>query len=546
MKQDPVRSTGAIVGAFTITLGWGLSAVAADIPADLRIDRVVVYRAGATVTREGSVQLPAGTHRLIIKGLRADIAAKALHVDIQSPVARLGAIELSQINEGRFVSDAERELRLKLDDKGDQRVVIQDEIATAQTQLKLLDSLASAPSGGTNKPAVDGANLPAVLATISTGSSAARKRIRDANVALRNLDKEIEKLKADLGKVATQSKQSTEVRASFESSAPAPALVTVSYIVEDARWNWIYEARLDTGKHHMALERQGQVQQRTGEDWKNVTLTLSNAAPAEDASTPTLNSIFADLEDPTPKQPLPSLKSTAGLQEIVVTSRKVEASISATDYLAEYKIPGQATLLADSEPRIYPVAQNSFDVTLVERVVPSANRGAYLEAVFKYQRDIPIERAHLQLYRDGAFVGEAETSSFLPGADVRIPFGIDDRVRVAIRQEPEQSGQRGLFNKQIVKENRLRFEITSYHSAPISVEVIDSVPVPRNSDIHVEELQGTTEPTTKALDGKAGVWLWKFDAQPKQTVAISNFYSIRYPKDKELEMEEDENENEAE
>lgn len=518
------------------------AAQATDIPAELRIDQVTVYQQGAMVTRAGEVRVPQGAQRLIIRGLPAGIDSKTLQVTLGSAAVRLGSVEVSTVNEGQFVTDKERELRNKLEQKTDQRAAIQDEIATAETQLKLLESLAANPTGSANKAAVDGTNLTAVLSTIGTSATAARNKVRDAKLRQRGVDREIETIKADLAKVATEKKQSSEVRATLEASVLTSTLVTVSYRVADARWSWVYQARLDTNKKKLSLERQGEVRQGSGEDWSNVQLTLTTAQPQDDVATPVMSSQFLDLMTPRSVQPLAAarvLKSETLEQRVVVTAEK-RANVSATQYLVEYQVPGRVTLSADREPRLYPIADDAFDTDIVARVVPNDRRSAYLEATFKYERDVPIEAGTLQLYRDGAFVGVAETEAFLPGAEVRMPFGVDERIRVAVRDEAAQSAEHGVISKQITRETKQRFEITSYHSGVIPVEVIDRVPVSKNSDIKVEVLKDATEPTSKDLNGKAGVYLWKFDAQPQKTVAIRHYYSVRYPRERELQVTEEE------
>src|SRR5580765_5858262 len=100
--------------------------LAADVSADLHIDRVTVYRQGAVVTRAGEVTIPAGSNRLIVRGLPASIDSKTLRVTVEGGAVQLGGVELAKINEGKFVSEAERELRRKIEETGDQRVVIQD------------------------------------------------------------------------------------------------------------------------------------------------------------------------------------------------------------------------------------------------------------------------------------------------------------------------------------------------------------------------------------------------------------------------------------
>ena len=543
-----IRALGISARLLIVAL-WGSAgfcsqAVAADIAAELHIDRVTVYRQGAIVTRAGPVSIPEGAQRLIIKGLPAGIEAKSLHVAVEGSNVRLGGIEIEKINEGKFVSEAERELRRKIDENTDQRGAVQDEIATSQTQLKLLESLASNPAGSPTRATVDSANLGSVLMTMSTSAAAARKRIREANMQLRTLDRALETLKADLAKVATQSKQSTEVYVALDSGMSSTSIVTLSYAIEEAGWHWIYQARLDSSKKQISLERQGQVEQASGEDWKNVELTLTTAEPSEDAATPKIGSLFLNLREPVVAQTLapramaPPALASADFQEIAVTARRRSAQVLATDYLAEYRIPARVSLAANREPRLYPIAEDAFDVDLVARVIPGARHAAYLEARFKYGKDVPIESGELQLYRDGAFVGEAQSNVFLPGAEVRMPFGADERIRVTVHDEQAQSAQHGLLTKQISQETRQRFEITNFHPSPIVVEVIDRIPVSNNADVHVETLKGATEPTSTDLDGKTGVLLWKFDAQPQKTVAIHQYYSVRYPRDRALVQSE--------
>ncbi|HEV2700749.1 MAG TPA: DUF4139 domain-containing protein, partial [Steroidobacteraceae bacterium] len=226
----------------------------------------------------------------------------------------------------------------------------------------------------------------------------------------------------------------------------------------------------------------------------------------------------------------------APLEEVVVTgSRRRIASEAATEYVADYHVPSRISLLADRQARLFPIGENAVDVNLVARVVPNVNAQAHLEAAFKYSGSVPIEAGQLQLYRDGAYVGQADTKAFLPGAEVRMPFGVDERIRVSVRQEATQSGQKGLINRQSVREVRQRFEITNYHPTAIPIEVVDRIAISKNADVHVEVLKGATEPTVKDLDGKAGIWLWKLEPAPQQTVTIHQAYSIQYPAGRELQ-----------
>ena len=183
---------------------------------------------------------------------------------------------------------------------------------------------------------------------------------------------------------------------------------------------------------------------------------------------------------------------------------------------------------------MYPVSEERFEPELLARAVMPSGPDARLEAAFHYDGELPIDAGRVQLYRDGAYVGAAALPLLLPGSDVRVPFGIDERIRIVVRDERTESGSRGLANRQALEEQRRRYEVTSYHAAALPIEIIDRVPVPTESGIEVKVLAGATPPTLRDLDGKEGVYLWRFDGTPRHTETIRHYYSVRYPSDRIL------------
>jgi uncharacterized protein (TIGR02231 family) len=520
------------------------AANADDIEATLRVDEVKVYPRTAAVTRRGQVSIPAGEHRLIVRGLPDPVDPGSLRVSAGSRAVRLGGVELEKIVAADFVGDTERELSAKLVTLEDQRAATQDEIPTAETQLKLIDGLAGVPAHGDDDLLSRSANLPATLSVMASGAADARAKIRAARIELRRLDAEIAATKAELDKVRTAKKSTTEVRASVVASAAVITPISVEYRVNDAAWGWLYEARLDTQDGALSFARQASINQGTGEDWRNAQVTVTTAKPAADAGTPRVASLFLELQD------FGAYAASSGVEEIIVTATRrgsrggnvrepeeaprITAESFATEFVAEYRIPGRVSIGADRQARVYPVSEEEFEPELLARAVLPAGPDARLEAAFHYDGELPIDAGRVQLYRDGAYIGAAALPLLLPGSDVRVPFGVDERIRIVVRDERTQSGTRGIASRQAVDEQRRRYEITSYHAAALPIEVIDRVPVPTESGIDVKVLDGATPPTERNLDGNEGVYLWRFDGTPRQTQTIRHYYSVRYPSDREL------------
>jgi uncharacterized protein (TIGR02231 family) len=537
---------------------------ATDIMATLPIDKVTVYRGSAIVTRAGLVEFPAGEHRLIVRGLPDGVDPATLRLSAKSGGLRLGAIETERIFDSELVGAAERAINRKLRDLTDQKAAIEDNIVSAQSQLKLLDAIATDPVGrGVNAQPLPPAAVATLVTTVGGGDATARARIRTARLQIRDLDEQIATTRAELGKVATSRKATTELRASIIVPGGGRVPVSLDYQMNDVGWSWQYEARLDSQKKKVALVRQAQLSQGTGEDWKNIELTISTSRPGLNATTPALASAFLDFQPPRGY----TAGSGSPLEEVVVTGSRrssrlgsvqaiqaedvgmvqnspslamavVSAEVYASDFVADYRIPGRVSVTADRQPRVYPIGNDELDVDLVARANLAADRAAYLEAKLNYKSDLPIDAGEVQLYRDDAFVGVGELPLVLPGADVRIPFGQDDRIRVVVRDEREESGKAGVVAKDQVEQHKRRFEITSFHASAFPIEIIDRVPVSREDDIRIEVLKGATPPTTRDLDGHAGLFLWRLAGEPRKTETIRHYYSVRFPRARELRQTE--------
>ena len=543
-------TTSFVLAALAAPSAW-----AGDIAISLPVDSVTVYRDSAIVSRAGVVEIPAGQHRLILRGLPDGIDPATLRLAARSGSLRLGGIEVQRIVEEDLVNSTERALNRKLRDIGDQKAALEDEIVSATAQLKLLDGVIAAPTGtGEYATRLDAATIGGLVGSVGTQDAAARQRIRNARLQLRDLDEQAEKLRADIAKVATDHKATTEVRATVQNDAAGNVPVSVEYQVGNVSWNWQYEARLDTQKKTVALVRQAQLQQGTGEDWKNIDLTISTSRPSLNATTPTLASLFVSLESPGY-----GYSSADKLEEVVVTGARnsgrmrspapaearaqdspapvmktIDAELYSTDFIADYHLPGRVSVAADRQPRLYPITSDLLNVDLVARANLAADRVAYLETNFTYKADVPIDAGEVQLFRDDAFVGMGSLPVVLPGADVRIPFGQDQRIRIVMHEESEDSGNVGVILREQLNQRKRRFEITSFHATAMPIEVIDRVPVARDDDIRVEILKGATPPTSKDLNGHAGVFLWRLAGEPRKTETIRHYYSVKFPRSKLL------------
>jgi uncharacterized protein (TIGR02231 family) len=95
-------------------------------------------------------------------------------------------------------------------------------------------------------------------------------------VRQRDIDREIARLEAQRN---TNPPRKMEVRIDLSADAASKATLRVSYTVRGARWQPLYDARLNTGARDrepaLELVRRAEIVQQTGEDWTDVAGALA-------------------------------------------------------------------------------------------------------------------------------------------------------------------------------------------------------------------------------------------------------------------------------
>jgi uncharacterized protein (TIGR02231 family) len=335
----------------------------------------------------------------------------------------------------------------------------------------------------------------------------------------------------------------------------------VRYQVANASWLPLYDARLMTGTKAVApklqLVRRASIQQRSGESWDDVALTLSTARPNAGTAAPELTPVTVDFERERPPPPPIAMapaparrmlqedararagavaeKAREAPADQVVQAQDVRASIELQAFQALYVIPGRVTVPATGEAKRLQIDEVQLDPVLSVRTVPKRDQKAFLYAKLVLARGTPILPGQVSLFRDGTFVGNGRLPLLAPGEEHELGFGVDDAVRVRYAVVEEKRGETGLISSSKTEARNYRITIKNLHERPIIVTTLDQMPVSQNQDIKVE-LLGKVAPTKKDVDDKRGVLAWEAKIEPDEERAVEFGYRISWPAAKKIEF----------
>ncbi|MFM9975964.1 MAG: mucoidy inhibitor MuiA family protein [Beijerinckiaceae bacterium] len=542
--------------------------VSAEITASSKIDGVIVYPGAAAITRILDVEIPAGAHTIVVAGLPQALEPNSLRIEgVSSGSLQIGSVEM-RTQPVAGVPPVTNEVAARLKKLREDRERKTSEIGALNAKQAMITAIGQqAPTilGGKDKPA-DPAEWSKAWDAVGLGLTKVADEIREANAGLRLIDEEI----IAIGRQGGNNLRVGITRAaniSVESQGGAKATLKLSYQVAGVSWRPSYDAALTTGsaqaKPKLSWVRRAVISQRTGEDWSDVTLSVSTARTQGGTQVPDLPPMRVGFNEPSPivqnssplrtwaqgalvqekrrgdsslerEEPTDAAKPAAPAPAPVVQQ---QAQLEVSGFSAQFTVPGRISITTDGSTRSFRLGGRDTEPALIVKAAPGLDPKAYLEARFSNDEEAPLLPGEVSLTRDGVFVGRGKIGQIASGDFVDMGFGVDDRVKITRvpvrRRETEASwlqGQRGDLRE-------FKTNVKSLHDRPMKITILDQIPYSENNTITVEALANMTPATEKTVQDKRGVMAWSYEYKPGEEKEIRTGFRIRFPNDRELVLE---------
>ena len=518
-----------------------------------KIVQVVVYVDRAEITRQATVQLPAGASSIVLPGLPPSVDADSLRISGKGVPAALGAVELKREAQERkatpewLAADAEvrrlegEQNKLGLEEKADQQMAEFLASLAKGTGARSGDRLAE---GKPDLEAVKGF-FGFVRGQVDDLGKRAERRVERRRELQEQLD--VARAKRD----AAQPRgpvESLAAIAEVEARQAGALDLEVTYLVPSAAWRPSYRATLDADKGEVVWSAEAVVRQQTGEDWSGVPLRLSTAAPARGVAPPQLPPILVRPTPPRPKLALrtetmrsvmkgaPADEAAGGAMEApapaleAVPMEAPEAEVLHTAYNAAFDAPGKSDVPADGRDHRIALRTDALPARLLYRVAPAASETAFVVAKTASPAQYPLLPGVVRVFAGAAFVGQYGVAESAPGAEMDAPFGADNRVIVKRVATPRRGSQEGFISQDQQFDYGFRTTIENRRDRDITIVVEDQLPRSQDERIVVKVGDKTTPGMRDAKD-RPGIVEWELTLGPKQRKEIVLEYSVRFPRD---------------
>jgi uncharacterized protein (TIGR02231 family) len=525
-------------------------------PVNSAISAVTVYTDRAVVTRSATVDLTGGTTELVFANLPEALNERSLQVSGKgSAQATILDVSARQTFVDFTPNTRVKELEDQLKSLAKQVRGLDDRAALLQAQGTMLDRMEAALFAPPTK------DVPRPDLNQFTSSLTYLTEQKTKHVAERaTLDEQREELQT---KMTTVQNQLNELRGAggrgyktvtvrVSAGQPGNLDIALSYTVPGASWSPSYDARVLSGERAVALGYFGIVHQNTGEEWKDVALTLSTARPGLGGAAPTLGIWNLDVYSPmiarqddarlkreySTKAAAPAMAGAVSdavsqdknmlMRENNAPAEMAIATIEAGATSASFKIATLSSVPSDNSPQKVPITSAKLTADLEYNTVPKRLATAYLNAKVSNTSDFPLLTGAMNVFLDGTFVATSSLRTVMSGEKFDLALGADEGISVKHKRVQKFTEDTGLTNSG----KRITYEylITIQNNKKTAERVIvtDQIPLSRNEKI-VVKVQSPDSKEAKPTD--EGALKWSLDLKPGEKRELPVKFAVEYAND---------------
>lgn len=253
------------------------------------IKDVTLYQQGVLVSRTARSIIPKGKSTLIFSGLSSKIDTKSIQAKISN-----GGIIVSVTHNIDYLNKNKVSKEVSVLEQNRKRI---------EDSLKILKSfktvyyneremiLSNKSIGGKN-----GVNVT----DLQTAATFFRNRLSEIETKLNLIDRRTYQLRLNMMDIAKQLAElnaqldmpSSVVKVVVSSEKQMEGNVKLEYIIDEAGWTPNYDVRIKDVDSPLSLTYKAKVFQNTGEEWKDVNMTLSTGNPSISNYKPVLNTYY--------------------------------------------------------------------------------------------------------------------------------------------------------------------------------------------------------------------------------------------------------------
>jgi uncharacterized protein (TIGR02231 family) len=520
-----------------------------------QIMTVTVYPDRARVTLQGTAEVAAGMHRLLIEELPLHLERESVRVGGRGTAqVRILGVDIAQRYYTETPAVQARQLEQQIEQLDDQMRVLKDRQAVLAAQAKYLDGLRQATTEyakGLSRGRTTVEDQARLTTFLQEQDAQLRGELRELDIQQRELARQLDKLRKELAAIqSARPRQRYAALIDVEVLQEGSFSPELSYVVNAAGWQPLYDVRLLDGNDGRSLEVAylAQVTQNTGQDWRGVNLIVSTARPALNQRLPELQPWYVNVYVPVPPQPrmpgrarmeMAAAAAPAGAEvaDLMMVKEMAEerqqyqaeevvATVQDSGAAVSFAIPGSTDIPSDGSPHKTTINRFRLPPRLDYLAVPKHTDAVFRRVTVNNDSPSPLLAGPASLFAGDEFIGTTRLEYAASGEEIELLLGVEERITVS-RELARRDVDKALLRDKRQLRYGYKIEVQNLLSGEARLELQDHIPVSRHEDIKVKLESAAPQPAERS-DLNILEWRLTLPAGAKQ--AIQYDFLVEHPR----------------
>ena len=473
------------------------------INANASVSGVTLYRGRAAVTRTTELDLEAGGWSVFFRDLPSSATLDSVQASVHGD-ARLVAVDTTSFPLAKDNNKLLAVINEEIEYVEEKIALAQSEEQSIKVQITFLETLVLR-SSTEKEQIVDLASFQEQLVFIGKQMASLESQ-KFTNKKLREeLTNERHTLIKQRNNLANENRVQRDAIVNIVVLTGGTATIEVTYLCNSASWEPSYSIRASEGGEVINIDYDANLTQFTGEDWKDVNLTLSTAQPQRSASPPKLSPWPVDIQEPAqPTEARPrSKRGSPTPPAAYATDSFVEAESEHSlgekfgSAVAAASVLGDGPAVSFVLPRTISVLSNKSDTqkttiatieataSLFRVAIPMITDSVFIRSEVKNDSPFILLPGEASIFHGSDFVGRTALPTIAPGETFPLDLGVDPKVIATRTLLGKKTSSTGLFGSSKETLYDYRVTVSNGHDTPLDIQLWDRIPVSQNKEIEI-------------------------------------------------------------
>jgi uncharacterized protein (TIGR02231 family) len=511
-------------------------ASAQEIVVNSKITAIQVYRTMARETRTANLTVKEGVNEIVLSEITTSMNDLSLQVSVQ------GEAELQQASvrnnyitpEGLSLLDTKevalRDSIRKLDREmrwfNEEKIVINGEMNLVNELLKVSNAKENYTPDQLN-------NLADMYRSRHTEL---RKKLYDISIREENFQEKKSRYQNQLNELGNKFYTPIkEIVLTFYSAKSENIKIECNYLVTNASWVPQYDIHAANTSEPLNLKYKAKVQQNTGFDWKDVTVSVSTTNPGVNNNRPMMSPKYIDYVTYAVQQDFSGVATNMMQVNVINNDALLTPTItptfdeSETEAQLEFNVKGKHHIKGNGKEYMCTLNQMDIPAHYKYHVVPKLDPTAFLIARITDYGKYNLLRGDANIFFADTYVGKVDFNPNVVADSMMISLGRDERIvvkRIRVGNKTSKKVVPDILKDSYTWETTIK----NNKANTIEIEILDQVPLSRRKEISVK----VTEQNGADYDADFGKLLWTKKIKPNESAKVKFSYTIEYPDKKSV------------